>query len=164
MLFYLRLARAALAAVARDEHSLIRETIDRNRAAVLADAAAAMDRLDSKILKLIRRQQTGARSAFLHASLLGQKRASISAHEPCQIRTDDFPPGDLLEGSQHRIIHKRAALDDDAITQFLDRLQFDDFIEGIHHHRVSQAGGNIRDACPFLLHLFHLRIHENGAA
>ena len=154
-------AQAPLAAVAGDMPPAAGELVHRQQAVVAAAAAAGGGGGVAELHDLLQGQ---------HAALLtlvplpGDQRRAEGPHNAGNIRAGDLYPGDLLQGAQHRLVIEGAALHHDVPPQLGRVGQLDDLIQGVFDDGIGKAGGDVRNAGPFLLGLLHVGVHEHGAA
>ena len=85
-------------------------------------------------------------------------------HDAGDIRTGDMGIEEVLEGAEDGIIIEGTTLHDDVLTEILRVRDFDDLIECVLDDGVREAGRDIADACPLLLRLLDVRVHEHGTA
>ena len=156
------LARALLAAVARDEAAAVAKGVDGEKAVVGAAPAVHVGVLDLQVVDLVAREQR--RDARLARTVTGEKGGAVGAHGAGDVRTDDVAAGEKLEGAQRRIGHEGAALDDDVLADLVVVAQLDDLEQRVLDHGVREAGGDVADGRALLLRLLDAGVHEHGAA
>ena len=121
--------RSPLAAVARYELPLEAagtERVDRQKAVVLAFAAAAEIELDAERLKIRKRGDTrtdfmtrsarslfGLRSRKVEPLIVGDERRTVGSHETCNVGTEHVHARNIFERAQHGVVVERTALHDD---------------------------------------------------
>ncbi|MPM47273.1 hypothetical protein SDC9_93981 [bioreactor metagenome] len=94
----------------------------------------------------------------------GGEGGPVRPHQAGDVGTDHLPAGEQLEGPQHRIVEEGATLDHHGVTELAGVLELDHLVEGVADHRIGQPGGDVADAGPLLLGLFHRGVHEDRAA
>ena len=101
------------------------------------------------------------RSMLFSELIFGFKRHSIGTHEARNIRTDDFLSRQTFKSAEYRVIIKGTAFRHDMIPQLFSRLQLNDAEERIFDHRYGKRRRKICQSHTAVLHLFHIRIHNN---
>ena len=85
-------------------------------------------------------------------------------HDAGDIRTGDMGVEEVLEGTEDGIVIEGTTLYDDVLAEILRIRDLDDLIECVLDDGVGEAGRDIADACPLLLRLLDVRVHEHGTA
>ena len=88
---------------------------------------------------------------------------TVCAHESCDVRSGHFTFCEQFECAEHSVVEERAALHYHGVAKFAGITQFDHLVEGIAHHGIAQACGDVFDGRAFLLCLLHGRVHEHSA-
>ena len=136
--------------------------VDRETAGIGAAMAVGHGCRVFEFLDLLQGQH-GRRPGCVIA-LPGNQGRAESAHDPGNIRPDDFAVRDLLKGPEDGVIVEGASLYNDIAPQLTGIRDLNDFVERIFNDGISQACGDVRDRSPFLLGLFDLGVHEHSAA
>ena len=100
----------------------------------------------------------------VHIALTGDKSSSEGTHDTCDIRADSFAAGDPFKASEDCVIVEGSALYNDVLSEITGGSDLDDLKQGILDHRVSEAGGDIRNGSAFFLRLFYVGVHEYGTS
>ena len=120
-----------------------------------------------------RRRRVGERGDFIqgqHCALLSvvtlarDQRRAEGAHDARDIRAGGLHTRDALKGAQHRLVIKRAALDDDMASEISGVGELDDLVQGVFDDRIGEPGGDVLDRGPLLLRLLDVGIHEYRAS
>ena len=85
-------------------------------------------------------------------------------HDAGDIRTGDMGIEEVLEGAEDGIVIEGTTLHDDVLSEILRIRDLDDLIECVLDDGVGEAGRDIADACPLLLRLLDVRVHEYRTA
>ena len=92
------------------------------------------------------------------------KGAAVGTHQFRHVASCHFGMGEQLKRSYHRIVSHRTSLYNDFASKILITMQFQYLIKTVLDDRVRDSGRNISYRSTLSEHLFHLRVHEDGAA
>ena len=92
------------------------------------------------------------------------KGAAVSAHQFRHVASCHFGMSKQLKGPYHRIVSHRTSLYNDFASKVLITMEFQYLIKTVLDDRIRDSGRNISYRCALSEHLFHLRVHEDGAA
>ena len=106
----------------------------------------------------------GALAGAQPALLPGMQRRAVSAHQACDIRTDDDCLQLVFKGAQHGVVEERSALYDNVFSQFLCAGTADHLVQRILDHGDRKTGRDIGYLRAVLLRLLDRGIHEHRAA
>ena len=180
----LRLSEATLTAVTGDEVPAGTELVDGQDAVVVAALAACHAGRILEVDNVVDRKHAG-----LHASVSGERNilfltrlhrtkmfvlqlitlacdqcCAEGTHDAGDIRTGDMGVEEVLEGAEDGIVIEGTTLHDDVLSEILRIRNLDDLIECVLDDGVGEAGRDIADACPLLLRLLDVRVHEYRTA
>ena len=131
----LRLANAALTAVAREVLAAVAELLHGDQALIAAMPATIRTRRYRKVFQRIGSEYRRA----LKPLLLCENRRAIRAHETRDIGTHDITLDELFHRAQDSIVVERAALHDDMLAKLLDILELHDLKERVLDDGKSDA-------------------------
>ena len=170
--------RSPLAAVARYELPLEAagaERVDRQKAVVLAFAAAAEIELDAERLKIRKRGDArtdfmprsarslfGLRSRKVEPLIVGDERRTVGSHETCNVGTEHVHTRNVFERAQHGIVVERTALHDDFRADVARLTQFNNFEKRVFNNRIRKTRGDVGDGRAFFLRLLDAAVHKYG--
>jgi len=156
-----------LAAVAGDEAAVLAlgvlaEVVDGEQARVGAALAAdgAVRRVER--VELLGRKQR--RALALRCAIAREEGRAVGAHVSGNVGAHRVDAGELLEGTQHRVVQERAALHDDVVADVVRVADLDYLEQRVLDDGDGKARGDVADGGAFLLGLLHTAVHEHGAA
>ena len=117
--------------------------------------------LVDKAPKLLRRQNAGR---LLLPVRHGVQRSAVSAHDGGVFRADHVSSDLPLEGAEHGVVQKRAALHHHVSAELLAAGTADDLVQRVFHHADGKPGGDILHGGPVLLRLLHGAVHKHRTA
>ena len=153
----------ALTAVSGNILTSAFEPVDRQDTVVYASAAAAHGGRVGQIDYIIQREHRRLMGT-VHVALTGDQCCAEGTHDTCDIRADGIAAGDPLEASEDCVIVESSALHNDVLSEITGGGDLDDLKQGVLDHRVSEAGGDIRNRSPLFLRLFYVGVHEYGTS
>ena len=137
------------------------EGVDGKKAVVLAPSAVARLGGVLKIQQLLPGEETAGLAGVMGP---GDQCGAEGPHDSGYIWTDDPDPGDRFKRAEHGLVTEGAALNDDVRAELRWIGEFDHLVQGVLDDRIRQPRRDVPDGGAFLLRLFHVGVHEDGAA
>ena len=107
------------------------------------------------------RQQAGPVTGLV--VLFRNQGRAVRPHQASDVRPDHVDARNLFEGPQDGIVVEGSTLAHNVVTQFVGTPHLNDLKEGVLDNGEGQAGGNVANRGPLLLHLLDLRVHKDRA-
>ena len=120
---------AFLATVAGDKPVAAAKVVDGKHAAVRADAAVCVGKLDLQVVDGLTVKQSGY--AVNTCAVAGEKSGAVGTHDTCNIRTDDVSAGEQLECAERCVGHEGTTLNNAVLANLAEVAELDDLEQGI---------------------------------
>ena len=120
---------AFLATVTGDKPVAAAKVVDGKHAAVRADAAVRVGKLDLQVVDRLAVKQGGY--AVNTCAVAGEKSGAVGTHNACNVRTDDISAGEQLKSTERCIGHESAALNNAVLTNLAEVAKLDDLEQGV---------------------------------
>ena len=138
------------------------KVVDGKHAAVRADAAVRVGKLDLQVVDGLAVKQGGY--TVNTCAVAGEKSGAVGTHDTCNIRTDDVSAGEQLKSTERCIGHEGTTLNNAVLANLAEVAELDDLEQGVLDDGVRKTGSNVADGCAFLLRLLNAGVHEDGTA
>ena len=123
------LTSAFLATVTGDKPVAAAKVVDSKHAAVRADAAVRVGKLDLQVVDGLAVKQSGY--TVNTCAVAGEKSSAVGAHDACNIRTDDVSAGEQLKSAERCVGHEGTALNNAVLANLTEVAKLDDLEQGI---------------------------------
>ena len=120
---------AFLATVTGDKPVAAAKVVDGKHAAVRADAAVCVGKLDLQVVDGLAVKQGGY--AVNTCAVAGEKSGAVGTHDTCNIRTDDISAGEQLKSTERCVGHEGTALNNAVLANLAEVAELDDLEQGI---------------------------------
>ena len=120
---------AFLATVTGDKPVSAAKVVDGKHAAVRADAAVRVGKLDLQVIDGLTVKQGGY--AVDTCAIAGEKSGAVGTHDACDIRTDDVSAGEQLKSTERCVGHEGAALNNAVLANLAEVAELNDLEQGI---------------------------------
>ena len=105
------------------------KVVDGKHAAVRADAAVCVGKLDLQVVDGLAVKQGGY--AVNACAVAGEKSGAVGTHDACNVGTDDVSAGEQLKGTKRCIGHEGTALNNAVLANLAEVAELDDLEQGI---------------------------------
>ena len=153
------LAQGPGTAVARDEFPTAVKAVDGQGTVVGAELTGGGPGLMGEGGQGLGGQQGG----LGQTGVLGGQGRAIGPHHAGDGGAGDLPANLQLEGAQHRVVEKGAALDHNVLAQIIGAGGPNDLVDGVLYHGDGQPRGDVLHRGPVLLGLLDRGVHKDRA-
>ena len=120
---------AFLATVTGDKPVAATKVVDSKHAAVRADAAVCVGKLDLQVVDGLAVKQGGY--AVNTCAVAGEKSGAVGTHDTCNIRTDDVSAGEQLKSTERCVGHEGTTLNNAVLANLAEVAKLDDLEQGV---------------------------------
>ena len=106
---------------------------------------------------------SGQQGGLGQTGVLGGQGRAIGPHHAGDGGAGDLPANLQLEGAQHRVVEKGAALDHNVLAQIIGAGGPNDLVDGVLYHGDGQPRGDVLHRGPVLLGLLDRGVHKDRA-
>ena len=105
------------------------KVVDGKHAAVRADAAVCVGKLDLQVVDGLAVKQGGY--TVNTCTVAGEKSGAVGTHDTCNIRTDDISAGEQLKSTERCVGHEGTALNNAVLANLAEVAELDDLEQGV---------------------------------
>ena len=120
---------AFLATVTGDKPVSAAKVVDGKHAAVRADAAVCVSKLDLQVVDGLAVKQGGY--AVNACAVAGEKSGAVGTHNACNVRTDNVSTGEQLKGTERCVGHEGTTLNNAVLANLAEVAKLDDLEQGV---------------------------------